>query len=66
MRRASSVFTNPTNLKKRITWSKAKMIRYILHIIGDMHQPLHNSNFYNDTFKSGDAGGNFIKIKYNG
>jgi len=33
------------------------MARYLIHVIGDMHQPLHNTNFYNNTFTEGDMGG---------
>jgi hypothetical protein len=38
------------------------MIRYILHVVGDMHQPLHNSAFFNETFPKGDLGGNLMKV----
>ena len=38
------------------------MMRYLIHVIGDMHQPLHNSNFYNATYKTGDFGGNLINL----
>jgi hypothetical protein len=36
---------------------------FITHIVGDMHQPLHNANLYDSDFPNGDAGGNLYKIK---
>jgi len=61
--RARSILTNKKFIALPHTWAKAQMMREILHIVGDMHQPLHNSNFYNESYKTGDLGGNFIKIK---
>ncbi len=41
------------------------MARYIIHVIGDIHQPLHASSLFNDDkFKNGDQGGNLFLIKY--
>lgn len=42
------------------TFQKMLFIRYSLHVAGDMHQPLHNVNFYNKTYSGseGDIGGN--------
>jgi len=36
---------------------------FITHIVGDMHQPLHNANLYDSDFPHGDRGGNSYKIK---
>lgn len=38
------------------------MMRLLIHIVGDMHQPLHNVNMYNYTYTNGDLGGNREKI----
>lgn len=38
------------------------MMRLLIHIVGDMHQPLHNVNMYNYTYTNGDLGGNKEKI----
>jgi hypothetical protein len=38
---------------------RALALRFIVHIIGDLHQPLHNG-------RSGDRGGNEIKVKWFG
>ena len=38
------------------------MMRLLIHIVGDMHQPLHNVNMYNYTYPNGDLGGNKEKL----
>jgi hypothetical protein len=41
------------------------MSRYLIHVIGDIHQPLHSSSLFDDErFKDGDKGGNLFLIKY--
>lgn len=41
------------------------MARYLVHVLGDIHQPLHASSFFdNDKFKNGDQGGNLFKINF--
>jgi hypothetical protein len=41
------------------------MARYLVHVVGDIHQPLHSSSFFdNGRFKNGDEGGNFFLIKF--
>ena len=37
-------------------------MRYTIHGIGDLHQPLHAVSMYNSTFLTGDAGGNLEKM----
>ena len=41
------------------------MLRYLIHVLGDIHQPLHASALFNEVFKDGDQGGNLFLIKYN-
>lgn len=41
------------------------MLRAAIHIIGDMHQPLHNLELFDDNYKKGDRGGNRISIDEN-
>ena len=43
--------------KNAVTFERAFMARYLLHLVGDVHQPLHSASMYNETFKSGDMGG---------
>lgn len=38
--------------------------RYLIHMVGDLHQPLHASTLYSDKFPQGDRGGNSFKITY--
>jgi hypothetical protein len=40
------------------------MMRYLIHILGDIHQPLHTSALFNDQFPDGDQGGNLFLIKF--
>lgn len=49
--------------KGGLSFERAWMARYLLHLVGDIHQPLHSTNFFNATFKTGDLGGNLIKVK---
>ena len=43
---------------------KSFAIRFLIHIIGDIHQPLHSSAYYSKQFPTGDQGGNLFKIRY--
>lgn len=43
---------------------KSMALRLIIHIVGDMHQPLHSSCMYSQRFPNGDRGGNDFKINY--
>lgn len=33
-----------------------------MHVVGDIHQPLHNTNLFNETYPDGDLGGNRINV----
>lgn len=48
--------------KDGISFERAFMARYLLHVVGDVHQPLHSVLMYNSKHKGGDAGGNLIRI----
>lgn len=39
-------------------YEKAFFIRFLLHLTGDAHQPLHSINFFSKTYPQGDQGGN--------
>lgn len=43
---------------KSHTIDKARQIRFLLHFIGDIHQPLHTMTLYSNFFPNGDNGGN--------
>ena len=40
-------------------------LRLIIHLIGDIHQPLHTSTLVNSNYSDGDLGGNNFKIDGN-
>jgi hypothetical protein len=40
--------------------------RYLIHLVGDIHQPLHSASFYSPQFPNGDRGGNSFKVNYPG
>lgn len=39
-------------------------MRYLIHIIGDIHQPLHVTEMWSDQFPNGDWGGVFFPIEF--
>jgi hypothetical protein len=41
------------------------MARYLLHLVGDIHQPLHSVSMYNSSYKKGDQGGTWFLIEGN-
>jgi hypothetical protein len=42
----------------------AMMMRMLIHILGDIHQPLHIATMYSQHFATGDEGGNLYLIDY--
>lgn len=46
-------------------WGSAFMIRMLIHLVGDLHQPFHNIALYSSEFPNGDRGGNEF-IVYHG
>ncbi len=47
---------------------RAVYLSYLIHLIGDMHQPLHCESFYDAQFPNGDRGGNdfYVKLEQGG
>lgn len=41
---------------------RALFARYVVHLAGDIHQPLHSVALFNLTYPKGDIGGNLLKI----
>ena len=41
-------------------------LRFLIHFMGDLHQPLHATSLWNKVFPSGDQGGNLFPISYEG
>ena len=42
---------------------KAFALRILVHIIGDIHQPMHTITYYSKRFPQGDKGGNYYRMK---
>lgn len=40
-------------------------LRVLLHVVGDIHQPMHAVSLYNKTLPNGDKGGNLYRLKAN-
>ena len=49
--------------RDKITFERAWQARYLLHLVGDIHQPLHSTMMYNATYKTGDMGGRVSVIE---
>jgi len=46
--------------------ARAKYLSFLIHLIGDIHQPMHCGSLFNDAFKGwpdGDKGGNRFMVK---
>lgn len=41
---------------------RALFARYVVHLVGDIHQPLHSVALFNSTYPAGDLGGNAHKV----
>lgn len=41
------------------------MLRLLIHMVGDMHQPMHAATLFDERFPQGDKGGNSFTV-YNG
>jgi len=59
---AEQVLLNP----KSSDAEKAFFLRFYIHLIGDMHQPLHMASLVSERFPRGDRGGNAYPIRYHG
>ena len=46
------------------TMGKSMCMRFMIHIIGDVHQPLHTAAYFSQQFPDGDLGGNKFMINY--
>ena len=46
--------------------ARAQALRFIIHFVGDIHQPLHCATRVDRAHPDGDRGGNLVKIKIKG
>jgi hypothetical protein len=49
--------------KSRPDLERADALRYLLHFVGDIHQPLHCTALVSDQFPTGDRGGNLYAVE---
>ena len=56
--------SNQKTSEVNIFFGKSFMLRYLIHLVGDIHQPLHNTSLVSSVFPDGDAGGNNFAIDY--
>lgn len=47
-------------------YERARFLAFLVHIVGDMHQPLHAATLISPQFPKGDRGGNLYKIIHQG
>ena len=47
---------------KGIMEGRSVGLRLLMHYIGDVHQPLHVTEHYSEKFRTGDLGGNLVKL----
>ncbi|OFY18980.1 MAG: hypothetical protein A2W98_12110 [Bacteroidetes bacterium GWF2_33_38] len=55
---------NIINDKKESLKTRAIYLAWLIHLVGDVHQPMHCASLFNDTYTDGDKGGNRIYFKY--
>ncbi len=61
MQKVVPEFNNPKTTAAR----RAIDLCWILHLVGDIHQPLHATSLYSNTYPDGDRGGNMEMVLVN-
>lgn len=51
--------------KKTLPFDKGLALRVLIHVTGDLHQPLHATTKVSARLPEGDAGGNLFRLKHN-
>lgn len=46
-------------------YDKGFNVRVLLHVVGDIHQPMHSISLFSPRFRNGDKGGNLFRLKAN-
>lgn len=65
---AVSAISNAFNVltdKKSSDFDKGFSVRVLLHVVGDLHQPLHAADQYSREHPTGDRGGNLFYLGHN-
>ena len=55
--------SNEVRTKSTAAADKAVALCWIFHLVGDIHQPLHNVAFFSNKFRKGDLGGNLFGVR---
>lgn len=58
IQRAENIVSDSSNSPQR----RAKYLSFLIHFVGDIHQPLHCVTLYSNQFPNGDKGGNDFPI----
>ena len=45
------------------SWERAFALRFLIHLVGDVHQPLHVCALFDERYPGGDRGGNLFEIR---
>lgn len=61
---ATSECLDTIKMENSSVWAKGFMLRMLIHIVGDIHQPSHCITFYSPDFPNGDRAGTRFKIKH--
>jgi len=54
---------NLNGIKAASAEDKAVALCWVLHLVGDIHQPLHCATMFSDDYKEGDRGGNSLAVR---
>jgi len=57
---------NVEKAHKEPSIEESMAVRFLIHIIGDLHQPLHASSLFSPQFPNGDRGGNDYQVLFKG
>jgi hypothetical protein len=61
LKQVTSKQKSPPNVNPQL--AESFNLRLLIHYVGDIHQPLHAINRYDEVFKGGDEGGNYFSIE---
>ncbi len=55
---------NVVKYKQANNYERARFLGFMIHIVGDLHQPLHTVSLISATRAGGDKGGNLYHVRY--
>lgn len=55
---------NVVKYEKANVYERARFLAFFVHIVGDLHQPLHTVDLVSEEHPDGDEGGNLYHVKY--